>query len=74
MEPRWTHGDKEGVGTTYSTSSRIWFTIWKGIVTEIYYPHVDTPQTRDVQILITDGKTFFHEEKKLENKTIRAPA
>ena len=71
IEPRWTHGDKEGVGTTYSTSSRIWFTIWKGIVTEIYYPHVDTPQTRDVQILITDGKTFFHEEKKLENKTFR---
>lgn len=71
IEPRWTHGDKEGVGTSYNTGSRIWFTLWKGIVTEIYYPHVDTPQIRDFQLLITDGKTFFHEEKKLQNVTSR---
>jgi len=26
VEPRWTHGDKDGVGTAYAASSRIWFT------------------------------------------------
>jgi glucoamylase len=71
IEPRWTHGDKEGVGTSYNTASRIWFTLWKGIVTEIYFPNVDTPQTRDFQLLITDGETFFDEEKKLPNVTSR---
>jgi glucoamylase len=64
IEPRWTHGDKEGVGTAYSAASRIWFTLWNGIVTEVYYPTVDKPQLRDLQLLITDGKTFFHEEKR----------
>ena len=64
MRPRWTHGGKDGVGTAYAASSMIWFTFWKGIVTEVYYPTVDRPQIRDLQYLITDGKSFFHEEKR----------
>ena len=64
MHPRWTHGGKDGVGTAYAASSMIWFTFWKGIVTEVYYPTVDRPQIRDLQYLITDGKSFFHEEKR----------
>ena len=63
IEPRWTHGGKDGVGTAYAASSRIWFTLWNGIVTEVYCPTVDRPQIRDFQFLITDGETFFHEEK-----------
>jgi hypothetical protein len=63
LEPRWTHGNKDGVGTAYSGGSRIWFTIFQGVVTETYFPTVDRPQLRDLQYLITDGKTFFHEER-----------
>lgn len=64
IEPRWTHSDKTGVGTAYSSSSRLWFTIWDGIVTEVYYPTVDRPHIRDLQYLVSDGKTFFHDEKR----------
>jgi glucoamylase len=64
IEPRWTHSNKAGTGTAYSVSSHLWFTIWNGIVTEVYYPTVDRPQLRDLQFLVTDGKTFFHEEKR----------
>ncbi|WP_445632558.1 glycoside hydrolase family 15 protein [Nostoc sp. DSM 114161] len=64
IEPRWTHANKDGVGTAYSTSSQVWFTIWNGVVTEIYHPTVDRPQIRDLQYLISDGKSFFHEEKR----------
>ena len=63
-EPKWTHGNKNGIGTAYSSDSHLWFTIWKGHVTEVYYPTIDTPQIRDFQFLITDGRSFFHEEKK----------
>ena len=62
LEPRWTFGDKDGTGRAYSAASRIWFTVWNGIVTEVYYPTVDTPQMRDVQLLFTDGQSFFHQE------------
>ena len=44
IEPRWTHGGKDGVGTAYAASSRVWFTFWNGIITEVYYPTVDRPQ------------------------------
>ena len=64
MHPRWTHGGKDGVGTAYAASSQIWFTLWNGIITEVYYPTVDRPQIRDLQYLITDGNSFFHEEKR----------
>ena len=61
---RWTSSAKEGVGTAYHTSCRLWFTISHGIINEIYYPQVDQPKTRDFQFLITDGETFCHEEKR----------
>jgi len=64
IDPRWTHGNKQGIGTAYSVASKVWLTLWNGVVTEIYYPTIDRPQTRDVQYLISDGKSFFHEEKK----------
>lgn len=67
--PRWARADKNGIGTAYSASSLLWYTVWNGIVTEIYYPNADRPQTRDLQYLFTDGETFFHQETRyLETK------
>ncbi|MGH7906405.1 MAG: glycoside hydrolase family 15 protein, partial [Candidatus Binataceae bacterium] len=61
IPPRWTHSAKDVVGTAYSTPSRIWFTVSGGVLSEIYYPTIDTPQIRDLQFLVTDGETFFHD-------------
>ena len=73
IEPRWTSSDKEGVGTAYHTSCRVWFTLSHGIINEIYYPHVDKPNTRDFQFLISDGETFCHEEKRDLDHAIEYP-
>jgi glucoamylase len=62
--PKWTRSDKDGVGTALSRSSTLWFTVAKGIVTEVYYPTIDLPQIRDLQYLATDGATFFHDERR----------
>ena len=64
IEPRWTSSAKDGIGTAYHSSSCVWFTLSHGIINEIYFPYVDTPNTRDLQFLITDGETFCHEEKR----------
>jgi len=71
MAPRWTHGDKDGIGTAYSADSRLWFTLWRGIATEVYFPTIDQPQTRDLQFLVSDGETFFHEEKRHLRPTVQ---
>jgi glucoamylase len=73
IEPRWTSSAKEGLGTAYHTSCRVWFTLSHGIINEIYYPCVDEPNTRDFQFLITDGETFCHEEKRDLNHLLEYP-
>src|SRR5213594_2777669 len=73
IEPRWTSSAKEGVGTAYHTSCRLWFTLSHGILNEIYYPRVDQPNTRDFQFLISDGETFCHEEKRDLDHLIEYP-
>lgn len=67
IEPRWTGSAKDAVGTAYSASSRVWYTVSLGILNEVYYPTIDRPQIRDLQYLITDGETFFHEERHLKS-------
>ncbi len=64
IDPKWTHGNKEGVGTSPFADSKVWFTLWRGVLTEVYYPLIDHPQVRDLQYLVSDGRTFFHEEKR----------
>jgi glucoamylase len=64
IPPRWTRSAKDAVATAYSGSSPVWFTVARGILSEVYYPTVDRPQVRDLQYLVTDGATFFHDERR----------
>jgi glucoamylase len=61
---RWTSSAKSGVGTAVTRESRVWFTLSHGILNEIYYPRVDRACTRDLGFLVTDGHTYFSEEKR----------
>src|SRR5438034_6850096 len=55
ISPRWTSSAKEGVGTSASYQSRVWFTISHGILNEVYYPRIDQANTRDMEFLVADG-------------------
>ena len=70
IEPRWTGGAKDAVGTAYAISSRIWYTLANGVNTEIYYPTIDCPQVRDLQYMVSDEETFFHDERRNTISTI----
>jgi len=64
IEPRWTAGAKDAVGTAYAVSSRLWYTLARGVNTEVYFSTIDTPQIRDLQYMVSDGETFFHDERR----------
>ena len=64
LPPRWTSSQKDAVSTAYAASSRVWYTISHGTLNEIYFPSIDRPQMRDMELLFTDEQTFFHEEKR----------
>jgi hypothetical protein len=55
-EALWTGAAKDGVGTAHSFGGRVWFTIGRGILTEVYYPTIDRPQIRDLEFLFSDEK------------------
>jgi glucoamylase len=58
----WNEGDKDGFGTAYGTASKVWYTLNDGMLTDVYYPRIDTPSLRDSQFVVTDGKTFTDRE------------
>ncbi|MBI5455062.1 MAG: glucan 1,4-alpha-glucosidase [Deltaproteobacteria bacterium] len=62
VAPRWASGAKDGVGTALGESSKVWFTIAGGILTEVFYPTVDVANSRDLRFYVSDSKTFFDEE------------
>jgi len=64
IPPRWTSSAKSGVGTALNLHSRVWFTTSHGIINEVYYPRVDQACTRDLGLIVTDGTSFFSEEKR----------
>jgi glucoamylase len=73
IPPRWTSSAKSGVGTALNLHSRVWFTLSHGILNEVYFPRVDQACTRDQGLIVTDGSSFFSEEKrhcKFENVPI----
>lgn len=64
IEPRWTRGGKNAVGTAYSIASPVWYTCAAGVLTEAYFPTIDQPQIRDLQFLVTDGESLFNDERR----------
>jgi len=64
IPPRWTSSAKSGIGTALNMQSRVWFTLSHGILNEVYFPRVDQACTRDLGLLVTDGKSYFSEEKR----------
>lgn len=71
---RWTSSAKVGVGKALNASSDVSFTISHGILNEVYYPWEDLACIRDMELVVTDGKDFFSEEKKHTDHTVKMAA
>ncbi|MBN3835039.1 glycoside hydrolase family 15 protein [Burkholderia sp. Ac-20344] len=57
---------KSFLGTAVNANaSRVYFTGYRGIVSEVYYPVLDTPDSVDLQFLVGDrAGTYIDEEKR----------
>src|SRR5258707_9485241 len=62
------HGpaQKSFLGTALSATSRVYFTGYRGIVSEVYYPVLDTTESVDLQFLVGDAAGTFVDEEKLQ--------
>src|SRR3984885_15337504 len=59
----WTTGNQLAVGTSAGLDSKVWFTVAKGITSEVFYPRLDFPNMEDMQYVVTDGSTFVDLER-----------
>jgi len=51
----WAPADKQGFGTAATRASRVWFTLRKAELTELYYPDLSHPSARSLQFIV-DGQ------------------
>jgi glucoamylase len=49
---------KDCVGTARNTTSRVWFTVADGVLSDTYWPNVDATNVHTLQYVVTDGSTF----------------
>src|SRR3954471_21817664 len=52
----WAQADKQGFGTSATRASRVWFTLRRAQMTEVYYPDLSHPSARTLDFMV-DGKT-----------------
>lgn len=67
--PTWAPAAKDAVGTALGTS-RLWFTVAQGIITEVYYPRPDIPQLKDLGFIVADDAGLWVELRRLDNYTV----
>lgn len=49
---------KDCIGTARNTTSRVWFTLAGGVLSDVYYPTLDNTNVETMQYIVTDGATF----------------
>jgi glucoamylase len=49
---------KDCLGTARNTSSKVWYTVANGVLSDVYYPTVDNTNVETLQYVVTDGSTF----------------
>ena len=72
ISPTWTSSAKDGVSTSLG-GSRIWLTIGHGILNEVYWPRVDSPQIRDLGFIVADDAGFWSEVKRDAEYVLETP-
>ncbi|HEX6719854.1 MAG TPA: glycoside hydrolase family 15 protein [Pyrinomonadaceae bacterium] len=56
-DAHWPTAAKNGFGTSMTLASKVWFTLADGVMTEVFYPTLDTPNVKTVQFkVVTDAK------------------
>ena len=49
---------KDCLGTAVNSSSKVWYTVANGVLSDVYYPTIDNTNVETLQLIVTDGSTF----------------
>lgn len=63
---------KDCLGAARNTTSRVWFTIANGVLSDVYYPTIDNTNVETLQYIVTDGSTFTDLQTRDMTYTVQA--
>jgi glucoamylase len=63
---------KDCVGTARNTTSKVWYTVANGALSDVYEPTVDTTNVETLQFVVTDGRTFTDLQSRDTTYTVAA--
>src|SRR5499427_968568 len=63
---------KDCLGTARNTTSKIWYTVAGGVLSDVYAPTIDTTNIETLQYLVTDGSTFTDLQSRDTTYTVSA--
>ena len=49
---------KDCIGTARSTTSKVWYTVAGGVLSDVYFPTADNTNVETLQFVVTDGMSF----------------
>src|SRR5258708_5494475 len=49
---------KDCLGTARNTTSKVWYTVANGVLSDVYFPTADNTNVETLQFVVTDGQTF----------------
>jgi len=70
-QPTWTDAAKDGIGTSVTTASKVWFTLQGGVLTEVYYPRVDMADVHGLEFAVSNGKRVWLESRDMKHTITR---
>lgn len=60
-DAHWATAAKNGFGTSASLTSKVWFTLANGVMTEVFYPSADLPNVETLQLYVDAGTGLENE-------------
>ena len=64
---------KDCFGTARNTTSKVWFTVADGVLSDAYYPTIESSNVKTLQYIVTDGKTFADLQERDMTYTVSSP-
>jgi glucoamylase len=64
---------KDCFGTARDRTSKVWFTVADGVLSDVYYPTIESSNVKTVQYIVTDGKTFADLQQRDMTYTVGSP-
>ncbi|SHG56988.1 glucoamylase [Jatrophihabitans endophyticus] len=63
---------KDCVGTARNRTSKVWFTVANGVLSDVYEPTIDNTNVHSLQYVVTDGRSFTDLQERDTTYTVRA--